>query len=310
MSKVVYICSAGHSGSTLLDMLIGSHSKITSLGEISQLPKNLSLNTDCTCGKKVKHCEFWDKVLKRVDDELKVQSKIFPYSLNLGYFTARIVVDSKHQNKWNEIKKKVVLGLYYLSLKSFFPVPQVFISKIINGAKNSFVLYKHVTDVMGGEYIVDSSKNYLKAISLYKENPEKVRIIVLSRDGRGVFYSGRKRGFSKNESLGAWKKYYTRSLPLIEKHVNSNHILKIHYEDLASSTANELAKISAFIGVEFEENMLDFSSKIHHLTNGNNMRFRSSEVKLDQSWKQCASVSDLEFFETNAGFLNKKLGYD
>ena len=37
-TKYVFICSAGHSGSTLLDMLIGSHPECESLGEVVLLP--------------------------------------------------------------------------------------------------------------------------------------------------------------------------------------------------------------------------------------------------------------------------------
>ena len=41
----IYICSAAHLGSTLLDLLLGSHSRVASLGEISKLLKNIALNT-------------------------------------------------------------------------------------------------------------------------------------------------------------------------------------------------------------------------------------------------------------------------
>ena len=47
--RVAFICSAGHAGSTLLDLLLGANSAAVSLGEITHLPKNLALNTPCTC---------------------------------------------------------------------------------------------------------------------------------------------------------------------------------------------------------------------------------------------------------------------
>src|SRR5690606_236057 len=39
----VFICSAGHSGSTLLDMLLGTHSRAESLGELVNLPLDIEL---------------------------------------------------------------------------------------------------------------------------------------------------------------------------------------------------------------------------------------------------------------------------
>ena len=63
MNNIVYILSQGHSGSTLLDMLIGSHSKAFSIGE--RIVKNLGLETNrpCTCGAEtLSQCSFWSQV--------------------------------------------------------------------------------------------------------------------------------------------------------------------------------------------------------------------------------------------------------
>ena len=309
MAKVIYICSAGHSGSTLLDLLIGSHSKVTSLGEISQLPKNLSLNTSCTCGKKVRECDLWSEVLHRMEKQIDMSKKRYPYSLNLGYFSARVVIDHAHQNLIHKFKKELELGLWYAKLRFGIPIPDFLIFNVLEGAKNSFLLYKYVSELKGTKCVVDSSKSYLKAISLYKKRPGQVKIILLLRDGRGVFYSGRKRSFSRTESLDAWKKYYTRAVPLLDRHVMRKDIMRVRYEELTESPSIVLEKICHFLGLTFEENMLDFSTKVHHLTNGNNMRFRSSVIKFDQSWIKSMQASDLEYFESHAGGLNRKLGY-
>jgi len=309
MNKVVYICSAGHSGSTLLDLLIGSHSKVSSLGEISQLPKNLALNTMCTCGKKVRDCSVWTEVVEKLSRELGVSIRDNPYALNLGYYSARVVVDRDQQNITHRIKRKIILGLWYVKLRYDIPIPERIIGKVIEGAGNSFMLYNHVNDLLNTEIVVDSSKNYLKAMSLYKLNPEGVKIILLSRDGRGVFYSGRKRGFSKKESLASWRKYYSRAIPLLQMHVNGKDVLNVSYESLAENPTEALKTICDFIGVEFEDGMLDPSLKVHHVTNGNNMRFKKLAIKPDYSWKEGLSAQDKSYFESKAKRLNEKLGY-
>ena len=59
--NLIYITGNGHSGSTLLDMLIGSHSKCVTLGEIHQL--TLKAKGVCACGAaNYKECDFWRDV--------------------------------------------------------------------------------------------------------------------------------------------------------------------------------------------------------------------------------------------------------
>lgn len=63
--NLVYITGNGHSGSTLLDMLIGSHSECLTLGEIRQL--TLKGKGVCACGAaNYKECAFWLDVDSRL----------------------------------------------------------------------------------------------------------------------------------------------------------------------------------------------------------------------------------------------------
>lgn len=63
MKKIIYIAGLGHSGSTILDMALGSHPNIIGLGEIyavfnSKNYKNLFEKSTCSCGEKGKDCSF------------------------------------------------------------------------------------------------------------------------------------------------------------------------------------------------------------------------------------------------------------
>jgi len=58
---IIYITSRGHSGSTLLDLLISAHSQVVSVGELKVLPRHN--NSRCTCGaENIASCPFWIKV--------------------------------------------------------------------------------------------------------------------------------------------------------------------------------------------------------------------------------------------------------
>jgi len=66
--KVAFILGDGYSGSTLLDLILGSHSRMMSLGEIDaeSFDAFLDQNQLCTCLFKSQECHFWSRVLDRL----------------------------------------------------------------------------------------------------------------------------------------------------------------------------------------------------------------------------------------------------
>jgi hypothetical protein len=233
-----------------------------------------------------------------------------PYDFYLGYFNAKVIVDKSNHTQLNRIFARVKQGLNYFDIKfSLDRFTNIFPSeKIAN--RNNFLLFETVANNVGCDFVVDSSKSYIKAINLYRYNPEKVKVVLLTRDGRGVMQSNTKRGFDRNKSVGAWKKYYTRAIPLLRSHIDSQQIHQVKYEELAAAPELELKKLCAFLGLEFEHGMLNFSDTVHHITNGNDMRFsHSSEIRFDSAWQKNLTKSDAEYFASNAGQLNRDLGY-
>lgn len=310
LASTLYICSAGHSGSTLLDLMLGSHSSIESLGEITQLPKNIALNTECCCGQAIRDCDFWRSVIAKLDSELGIDVFSKPYSLNLGFINATDVVDHEHQNAIYDLRRRISYASRFAALKHRLPIPTAATGTIIDGVRNKAVLYEAVIGITNSKYVVDSSKHYIEAVSQYLAFPDSTRIIFLVRDGRAVFYSGVKRGYGRERSLGAWLNTYSRALPLIEGHVPEKDVFRVKYEDLVSQPQQVLSDIAEFAGLDFEESMLNFVNGECHIANGNNMRFAdSSELKLDTSWINNLKEEDLAFFESNAGQLNRALGY-
>jgi hypothetical protein len=306
----IFICCSGHSGSTLLDLLLGSNSKISSLGEIIQLPKNISLNTLCTCGHPVRSCQLWKKVVSDLNRKLGIDIMKNPYSLNLGFPNPFDIKDQVHKSRVYHAKRKILKGIRYLELRHDLRFLRAFIRPIFNGLENTFSLYDSVRRIVPCDIIVDSSKSYLEAVGIYLSRPEKVRVLLLTRDGRGVFYSYLKRNFPK-EALFNWKNHYQRGLPLLQKHVSAEHLIKVKYEDLVIDPRAELKRICKSVQVDYESNMLNFTSHVHHITNGNNMRFNpSSEIKNDDAWRHHLSQSDRAFFDSTAGDLNRILGYE
>ncbi len=252
MVKYIYICSAGHSGSTLLDLLIGSHSRVESLGEITHFPKNLALNTVCSCLQRVRSCPVWLKIIKNMGDRTGINYLNDPYSLNLGYHIAKVIVDRKHQTPIYKTRRKFKVGLRYLELRFGMEFCKFLLNDVYESIDTNFLLYDSAREILHVDMIVDSSKEYLKAVGIYKRRPENVRIIFLTRDGRGVFYSNLKRNNSKKRSLYSYRNFYTRSIPLLKRHVDRKHIIRVRYEDLVKDTRKQLKRICGFVGLEFE----------------------------------------------------------
>jgi len=310
VTDCIYICSAGHSGSTLLDLLIGSHSSVASLGEISQLPKNIALNTVCTCGEPVRSCRLWQKVVVELDKSLGTDILSHPYSLSLGPFKAQVVVDKARQTHLRQSWQKIVQAFWYIDLRFGLKLLPPLTAEARRGVSNNFFLYDTIGKILDVKKVVDSSKSYMKAAELYRQCPERVKIILLVRDGRAVFYSGIKNGFRRERSLYVWQRAYTRALPILGKIVDADDILRVHYENLAKAPEAELQRICRFLGLEFEPGMLDFTSHEHHIANGNDMRFnKSSRIRFDDSWREGLSGPDLEYFRKHADYLNRSLGY-
>jgi hypothetical protein len=310
VANCLYICGAGHSGSTLLDMLLGCHSKVASLGEISNLPMDWATNNRCTCGKHVRECELWTGVVGELSAKLGINAAIDPYALNLGPIYAA-VGDKRVTNGFYLARRRVVSALHLLELHfQALGILRLPLRKVYSGLANTLELYELVGSKLGADWVVDSSKVYTRAVSLYRMAPDRMKIILLIRDGRAVYCSMRKRNFSRRFSLNAWYAVFLRALPLIDKHVDAGDVITVKYESLASDPARELKRICDFAGLEFEPGMLDLKSKLHHNINGNDMRFATaSEIRLDTKWRSALDADELAYFEGHAGWLNNKLGY-
>jgi len=102
-NKIVFILGVGRSGSTLLDVTLGSHPSFVGLGEIYATLRNdfniLENSTiSCTCGNLVIDCPFWGKVAERIlcrqTQPMAVRYQVLLDVFNDIYGKDYIIVDS------------------------------------------------------------------------------------------------------------------------------------------------------------------------------------------------------------------------
>jgi hypothetical protein len=76
-ASLILIASAGHSGSTLLDLLIGNHPLVASAGEMNRLTLHAP-DRVCACGATVTNCSYWSQVRTAVT-KMRKRSGLIPW---------------------------------------------------------------------------------------------------------------------------------------------------------------------------------------------------------------------------------------
>ncbi len=268
--SLIYIIGSRHCGSTLLDIILDSHSKIFGAGELESFDKEIL----CTCAKKLDKCSFWGNILKKVDlGNLKVRRK----------------------------KLDFILGndKYYIK-KAGRQKP---LKDLTGWLKNNELIYREILEKSGTEIIVDSSKDPDRAELLAKNNSIELIVIHLVRDGRAVTWSYLKK-YSK--ALPFMLRWFTFNIKveILRKKNNFKYIF-IRYEDLARNPKGVIKEILRQVGLEYEPGMLHFRHFTHHEVGGNRMRLGGSEeIKEDIDWKQKMPKKYKIMFSLLFGWLN------
>jgi hypothetical protein len=304
----IYILAPGHSGSTLLNLMLGSHPQACAVSELTYLPANVVQGETCTCGESIHTCAHWRNVAKALQPKLGFDVLAQPRRLDLGYIDAPkgpYKARATYRALW-----KVRRVAAYGALVSPLPLPGLLTRRFDKGIDNRLALYDAIREASGASVVVDSSKEYLHGYAVYARQPDRTRLILLTRDGRAVFNSNLRRGFDRDYALRVWRNYYRFALLALGRAVDPAHVLTVRYEDLVTDPKATLATASRFSGLEPVPAMFDTHSKTHHITSGNNMRFQAgAELRLDTRWHRELSAANRDFFERNAGMLNRRLGY-
>ena len=121
-NKLVYVASTAHSGSTLLDLTLGTHDNLIGLGEIqSTLNRFKEKQHLCTCGETAENCPIWGDVFYHLNHDANFTVRD-AYSVLLNkvsetYSVNHVAVDSsKYLNHLIELNnlKDIDLRILYL----------------------------------------------------------------------------------------------------------------------------------------------------------------------------------------------------
>ena len=265
--KLVYLAGLGHSGTTLLGMMLGQLQGFFYAGELAG-SRAFDRGGRCGCGQSLAECESWRSILGAAfaRPELVSRLALNPGDGNVGGVLRQLLTGRSSRL---DIRKEA-----YASL-----LPAIL-------------------ETSGTRVIVDSSKWPGYAYFLQRVDGVELAIVHLVRDPRGVAYSRRKRaerqhGVRQPSALtGAllWDLWN----PVIEAVSHRGRYLRIRYDDLVAAPEHAVRRIAEL--VDEEPGPLEFTAagtvelRATHSVEGNRSRFRTGAVpiELDDEWRTAA----------------------
>ncbi len=302
---ILFIGGSGRSGSTLIDLLLNSHSQIQSVGEVHRLNLYARENNEpCTCGVPVAQCPFWLEVEQEVRQKLA-----WP----------------KDRNPLQETDIMLVPGsigkLATLLQKASFIAAPIPMARWINrtfarphqqAIETAVAWYDAIRKVTKTRVLIDSTKDARRLKLLYLQAPQQFRLLYMIRDGRAVTASKiRREGVSMEYAARDWRQAHRKTL-LAQRGIPEQQIIRVHYEQLCTDPESTLKRVCAFLGLTYQPEMLTIKKIEAHNIGGNPMRFRTDEqsIKLDEAWRDQLTPDQLHQFDRVAGPMNRKLGYN
>ena len=271
----VFFLSNWYSGATLLAILLNNHRDLTCNGETFPYNRESIHSYQCSCGKMLSDCEFYQFAAQH----MKKDGKWDPDSF--------LVLPTFSQNR---LIQKWLLSFNYLSgLRNYWikfnhhcaDVQSAFI-------RNHRVFYEKSLEFNNTSVYIDGTKS-IRRIELFAADdlPKMIKVFLLIRDGRGFSWS-----YLKNQKLPksklkiaakAWIEYVEIVDKLLSRHENIDFKL-IRYEDLCHNLSGELVSLCEFIGVDYDEKMVHTNHVYHILGNAMRKKFDGT-IREDLSWK-------------------------
>ena len=287
--RVGYIGGTGRSGSTLLELILGSLPGFVAVGELYTIwSEGVVLDHRCGCGETFHACPFWTRVGERAFGgwhrlDAEALARLQPPAIG---------------------RLRQLPGLASRRLRG----PEL-ADALENYGETMATLYEAIAEVGEAQVVIDASKSGGHAFLLAAVPRIDPRVVHLVRDPRGVAYSWTRR-IVRPDVPGGETMLGPRSISRTDREwLLQNlapHFLSIfsiprtltRYEDLIAEPAAELARILRFLGEdelagEIAERVRgnEFDVTPTHAIAGNPLRFAYGRmrIKADDQWREALS---------------------
>jgi hypothetical protein len=333
--KVLKITGLGRSGSTILDVVLGNHPQIESVGEAGNIVRNGWISREslrgipkdklrvpiCTCGKRLdvlyvdtpeEACPFWSSVrrewVERTDgDSIESYPKL-QHDFELKRRWSRYGLDSLPRLLYERHRPSASFRSYARLTRAFF---------------------ESIRAVSGKPYIVDSTMVPIRTLALANVEGIELYVIHLVRDGRGVITSLRK---SFEKDLQAGIRWHHESRPMwktiirwqvvnlasewVCTQLGPERTMRLRYEDFVADPKAALERIGRLMKLDFTDVAEAASSgkpmQAGHNIGGNRTK-KSGTITLRpdaKEWKSALSPTEQRLSWVLLGWLMRRYGYD
>jgi hypothetical protein len=300
---VVYILSNGRSGTTLLDMLLGAHPNIWTLGEAQILPwELLNPRVPCGCGRPVPESEFWKPILSEIPTETT--------GYHIGYFRNREQVG------------KVIRPNQLFDLIRGRPSEKWKSAVDEYGRKNAelFETVRRAAERRSGaevKWLVDASKDPYRLFWLQQSGYFDLKVIHMIKDPRALVFSMAKPWLPYGAQrvvryTGRWIVENIIMHHLCEEAFSPAQVHRQTYESFASEPGATLQAIGKWLGVDYpSERVSKFREYENFAISGNMMRWRENDdqIRLDQRWREQLPIGYRRFIRWAARPFHAYCGY-
>jgi hypothetical protein len=273
---LIYILSSGRSGSTLLDLLLGQHERMWTLGELQVLPWELREHrAPCACGQPLEDCEFFGPLLP---------------SLPLASGAARLEHFRESHGFGRVLRSQLLLDLLLggprgrrrQQAAAYAELNAELLRRLWSAAQKR--------QPAGLAYLVDSSKDLYRLAWLATSGRFALKVIHVYKDPRAFVHSMTRREGARPGSVlrfatrwlieNALMAYLGSTLP-------PQNFLCLDYETLAGDPQSALLRLGRFLGLELAPNHGQrLRRETVHAISGNEMRWQPSSIELDQRWRK------------------------
>lgn len=286
--QVLYIAGGGHSGSTVLSMILGTAPEVYSAGEIKFYNEHEVLDHPmwdyienvCMCGRHANECPFWQRVKQHSNQEMD----IFHYSGVLEKVTTLVKILSPFYH----VSKTAKATDDYLLFKSIFSEAQ--------------------KEKPTSRYILDSSKSVARLMHLHSHPLLDVKVIFLVRDGRAYansYAKAYKKGFLR--WIAQWVVNNILTLVYLKKEKIDYYFLS--YNVLCNQPKEEIKSISEKFNIHIPEDYVNLvRTQQYHMRAGNPSRSQMekfSGLDLDEKWRLEISRLNYVVSSTLLYFFNR-----
>jgi peptidoglycan/xylan/chitin deacetylase (PgdA/CDA1 family) len=277
---VVYILSNGHSGTTLLDLLLGAHPHVWTLGEAQLLPWELrNPRAPCGSGEPIQESVFWRDLLDDIPTE--------PTGYHVGYF--RDENQSGRVLRWNllpDVLRGRVSELWEGAVEEY-------------GRNNAryFQVARRAAERRSDReirWLIDASMDPYRLFWLRQSDRFDIRVIHAIKDPRSFVYSMTKHElpWKANRVIrftGRWIIENALMAHVCHTQFSGTEVRRQRYETLATDPKETMVSIGDWLGLDYAPELVDtFREYENFAISGNMMRWRASDedIELDERWKR------------------------